>query len=251
MSENKVPTVSVDLPSRGWFYPKDHPLASGSVDLYYMTARHEDILTSKNLIMKGTVLDKFLEAMIATPGVKIGDLLLGDKNALLMAARIFGYGKDYDVSVECPTCGGQNKTTIDMEKIEDKTIDFDKLPRSVNEFEFELPVSGKTITFRFLSIRDEGNVRRELESMKKLRPDHSMEVTTRMRYAIVAVDGDRDRKIVNEFVENMPARDARAFREHSRKVTPSLDMEFDFTCEKCGHEDRLGVPIDHNFFWPE
>jgi hypothetical protein len=244
-------TEPIDLPSKGWFYEEGHPLAAGKLDLYPLTAKHEDILTSKNLIVKGVVIDKLLEALIATPGVKIGDLLIGDKNAVMIAARILGYGRMYPVKVDCPACGASNELDVDLQALDDKVVEFSPSQKGSMEFNYQLPVSQRTITFRLLTHNDDVAIRRELEAMRKaLKTDVTAEVTTRMRYSIVAVEGDRDRETLRKAVDNMLAADARAFRKHAAEVNPNIDLTFDFDCSNCGESDRLGVPIDHTFFWP-
>ena len=95
MAEYKFPTEIVDLPSKGHFYVQGHPLSSGKVEIKYMTAKEEDILTSQNLIQQGTVIEKLLQSLIVDKSVKVDDMLIGDKNAIMGAARILGYGKDY------------------------------------------------------------------------------------------------------------------------------------------------------------
>lgn len=241
----------VDLPSRGWFYPPDHPLATGQISIFNMTAKHEDILTSTNLIMKGVVVDKLIEALIATDGVKCSDLLIGDKYAVMVAARILGYGKDYEATIECPQCGANVLTHIDLEKLGDKDIIFNPAQKGRNEFTFELPFSKNVITFKLLTQKDDQAVRKELDAMKKIQGDTTQEVTTRMRNSILSVDGDRDKETIRKFIMDMPARDARAFREYAKKVMPDIDMTFEFECSTCGKEDRLEVPITEKFFWPD
>ena len=90
----KFPTEVVDLPSKGKLYPPDSPLASGTIEMKYMTAKEEDILTNQNYIEKGIVIDKLLQALIVDKTIDYNELLVGDKNALLIAARILGYGKE-------------------------------------------------------------------------------------------------------------------------------------------------------------
>lgn len=251
MSEVQYPSERVDLPSKGWFYPDGHPLTSGQIDLFYMTAKHEDILTSTNLIQKGVVLDKLMEALIATPSVRYDDLLLGDKNGLLIAARILGYGKEYQVGIDCPKCGEHNITSVNLETLSEKNIDFNPSNKGKNEFDFLLPVVKKTITFKLLTHGDEKSVNAELAAMRKIiRDGATAEVTTRIRKSILAVDGNRDPKFIREFVDAMPARDAMAFREYANKINPNIDLNFDFTCTSCGAAQRMEVPIDVTFFWP-
>lgn len=250
-SEVTYPTEVIDLPSKGWYYPEGHPLASGQLEVYYMTAKHEDILTSRNLIQRGVVIDKLMEALIANKDVKYDDLLVGDKNGLMVAARIMGYGKDYDVTVDCPQCEESSTHTVNLENIGDKNIEFDDNQKGKNEFDFKLPFSKKTITFKLLSHKDEKIVQGELDAMRKLvKSEITSEVTTRMKKSIIAVDGNRESKFVREFVDAMPARDAMAFREHAKNINPDIDLTFDFECPSCGHRTRLEVPIDVNFFWP-
>lgn len=251
MTETKYPAEVIELPSKGWFYPDGHPLSSGKLEVYYMTARHEDILTSTNLIQRGVVLDKLMEALIVDPAVKYDDLLLGDKNGLVIAARILGYGKDYTVGVTCPNCNASSQEKIDLEAIADKELTFDPTMKGKNEFTFELPISQKVLTFKLLTHGDEKAVNAELSSMKKvLKAEITHEVTTRMRKMITSVDNDRTPKAIREFVDAMPARDAVAFREHVKAVNPDIDLTFPFVCAACGNEQRLEVPIDVTFFWP-
>lgn len=248
MAENNYPSELIDLPSRGWFYPEGNTLSSGKLDLKLMTAKEEDILTSTNLLQKGIVLDKLVESLIVDKTIKPNDILLGDWNAILIAARILGYGKDYEVSINCPNCESRNDTVINLEEIKEKELDFNSLKKGNNEFEFILPLSGQKITFRLLNHGDEVAVVSELNMIKKI--GVSAEVTTRIRKSIVAVEGSRDPKVIREFVERMPARDAAAYREHVNKVSPDVDLTFTFNCASCSHTQRMGVPIDVNFFWP-
>lgn len=243
-------TEVIDLPSRGWYYPEGHPLSTGKLEVFYMTAKHEDILTSRNLIQRGVVIDTLIEALIANKSVKYDDLLLGDKNGLIIASRILGYGKDYTINVSCPVCGVNSKHEINLENINEKPIDFTSTPKGKNEFTWVAPISKKTITFKLLTHRDEKSIMAELEGMRKAGVKITQEVTTRMRRSIIAVDGDTSTQIIKEFVENMPAKDSMAFREYARTVNPDVDLTFDFECVECGHEERMEVPIDLNFFWP-
>ena len=153
-NESKFPTEVVELPSKGYFYPKDNPLASGKVEMKYMTAKEEDILTSPNLLKQGIAIDKLLESLIVDKNININDLLIGDKNALIVAARILAYGKEYEF-VTFDDSGEEVNATVDLTTLNDKEIDFDKLPQGINEFPFELPNSKRAIILRFLTHKDE------------------------------------------------------------------------------------------------
>jgi len=251
MSEIVFPTEVIELPSKGWFYPPDHPLASGQIELYYMTAKHEDILTSPNLIRKGIVIDELLKALIATKNVDYSDLFIGDRNAVMIAARILGYGKRYEPTVDCPNCERSSDVEVNLEELNEKEVEFHESQRGINAFEFELPMSKKKVLFKLLTYRDERNAQKELEALRKVSTgDVTTEVTTRMRYSIVAIDGERDRAPLIKLIEAMPARDAVALREYARKINPDIDLSFDFECPKCQYTGRVEVPIDVTFFWP-
>ena len=112
MANFKFPTEMVDLPSKGHFYVDGHPLSKGKVEVKYMTAREEDILTSQNLIKQGVVIDKLLQSLIVDKSIKVDDMLVGDKNAIMVAARILGYGKNYEIEYE------GEKYDIDLSKLE-------------------------------------------------------------------------------------------------------------------------------------
>ena len=185
MSENKFkfPTEKVDLPSKGLLYPKDHLLSSGKIEMKYMTAREEDILTNQNYIAKGIVLDKLLQSLIITD-VKLKDLFIGDKNAILIASRILGYGKDYQIKYK-----GQAHT-VDLSLLENKTIDENLFKGGKNEFDWELPHSGTKLTFRLLTDGLDKEIEAEIKGIQKINKGASPEISTRMKYLITSVEGD-------------------------------------------------------------
>jgi len=255
MAEDKrrFPTEVVDLPSKGLLYPKDSPLAGGTIELKYMTAKEEDILTSRNLIQKGIVLDKLLESIIVDENVSLNDLLLGDKNAIMIATRILGYGKDYTVSLTDPSTGDKQEETFDLTKVGDKKIDYKLFKSGKNEFELELPTSKVNIVFRLLKHKEEKEIDDELKALKKFQKDSGItsEITTRLKKAIVSVDGDTSQKRVNEFVDNeLLSRDSLAFREYLIKITPDIDMSFTFVSDQTGEDTTMDIPLDVEFFWP-
>ena len=255
MAEEKrqFPTEVVDLPSKGLLYSKDSPLSSGNIELKYMTAKEEDILTSRNLIQKGIVLDRLLESIIVDENVSLNDLLLGDKNAIMIATRILGYGKDYTVQLTDPSTGDKQEETFDLTKVGDKKIDYKLFKSGKNEFEFDLPASKVKIMFRLLTHKEEKEIDVELKAHKKFTKDTGVtaEITTRLKKAIVSVNGDASQKRVNEFVENeLLSRDSLSFREYLIKITPDVDMSFTFTSDQTGEDTTMDIPLDVEFFWP-
>ena len=240
-------------PSKGWFYDQTSPLASGRVDVKYMTAKEEDILTSQNLIKKGIVLDKLLEQLIISPGVKLDDILVGDKNAIFIAARVLAYGKDYKIKFKDPSTGDDVEDTIDLTKLEPRELDFDKFNRGDNIFEYTLPHSERVVHWKMLTHQDEQAIDAELKGLKKFtkNKNETAEVTTRLKYVIKALDGDDDRARIKSFVDKeLLARDSLAFREHIKENTPDLDMTFNFESEDTGYTERMTIPLGVDFFYP-
>ena len=249
----QYPSEVVELPSRGWFYDPTSPLASGKVDIKYMTAREEDILTSQNLIKKGVVLDKLLEALIVSPNVKLDDILTGDKNAIFIAARILAYGKDYKIKFKDPSNGEDVEDIVDLTKLENKDFDFEAYDRGQNLFEYELPYSKRKIHWSMLTHADERTIDQELKSMKKFSRDknQSSEVTTRLKYVIKALDGNEDKGAIKKFVDTeLLARDSLAFRNYVKENTPDIDLTFNFESEDTGYTERMNLPLGVDFFYP-
>ena len=239
----KFPTEIIELPSKGLVYPKENPLSSGKVEMKYMTAREEDIITNQNYIQKGVVIDKLLQSLIVSK-INYNDLVVGDKNALLVAARVLGYGKDY------PFTYFGEEYEVDLTTLENKEIDESKFDNK-NEFDFTLPHSGTNVTFQLMTQGLENKIERELKGLAKLKKEVSPEMSTRMKYLILSVDGDSESKTVREFVDNyLLARDAKALRDYIVEFQP--DVDFKFEREKPNGEiEEIDIPITSNFFFPE
>jgi hypothetical protein len=252
MAKFDFPTEVIDLPSKGKLYPESNPLSKGTVEIKYMTAKEEDILASQNLIRKGVVLDKLFESVVVGKDVNVGDIFIGDKNAILLATRILGYGADYQVEVTDPFSGENQKTSIDLSKIQVKEVDTDVLSKE-NRYEFELPHSNKKIVFRLLTHKDEQDINAEIAALQRLQKGDvvSQDVTTRLRYMIQDVDGNEDRGYINNWVKNgLLARDSRALRKHIQEFTPDLHLKFDFTSDITGETEALDIPFGVGFFYP-
>lgn len=243
------PTEVITLPSEGKCYPEGHPLSKGTVTLKYMTAKEEDILASQNLIKKGIVLDKLLESIVI--GVPLDDIIVGDKNAIILAARILGYGANYEVEVTDPFSGERQKVTIDLSKIQTKDIDFSKLSRT-NNYSFTIPSSGKTIKFKLLTHKDEREINEETRALEKInKTTTSSDVTTRLKKMIIEVDGNSDRQFINKWINtSFLAKDAKIFRTYVKELTPDLNLKFNFKSDVTGETEALDIPFGINFFYP-
>ncbi len=218
-----------------------------------MTAREEDILASQSLIKKGVVLDKLFESVVVEPDVNINDILIGDKNAILLATRVLGYGPEYKVEITDPSTLEEQKVTIDLSKV--KTKDFnEELLNSENLYKFKLPRSGAELQFKLLTHGDELEISKENQALARLykgKGDATFDVTTRLKYMIQSVDGNNDRGHITKWVQNsFLALDTKAFRKYVKEISPDMDLKFNFTSELTGEEEALDIPFGAGFFYP-
>tara|TARA_B100000963_G_scaffold357748_1_gene380677 strand:+ start:64 stop:813 length:750 start_codon:yes stop_codon:yes gene_type:complete len=246
MSETKFkfPTEVVELPSKGLVYPEDNPLSSGQIEMKYMTAKEEDILSNQNYIEKGTVIDKLLQSLIVSK-IDYKDLVVGDKNAIVIAARILGYGKEYKFTVKGEEC------TVDLSTLENKELDESLYTKGVNEFPYTLPHSKNQITFKLLTHRDDLAIENELRGLKKISKNNSPELSTRLKHLITSVNGDTDVATIREYVDNyLLAMDSRQLRNYVKSMQPDINMETTITDSE-GAEFTMEIPFTLNFFWPD
>jgi hypothetical protein len=240
----KLPTETVELPSKGLLYPKDSPLASGKIEMKYMTAKEEDILTNANYIKQGVVIDKLLQSLIVSD-VNYNDILVGDKNAMMVAARILAYGKEYEFEYDGV------KQTVDLSNIEPKPLAPELEKATENEFTFTLPSTGNVITFKLLTHGEDIKIDQEVKGLQKINKDSISDVTVRLAYLVTSINGNRDQKDIRDFVNNyFLARDAREFRKYYSSINPDLDLSTTVT-NSTGEEEDVDLPIGITFFWPD
>ena len=253
MAENKkydFPTEVISLPSQGKCYPENHPLASGEIEIKYMTAREEEILASQNLIKKGVVLDKLFESIIADKSINVDDIIIGDKNAIVLATRILGYGSDYNIEFTNDE-GEKEKISIDLSKVQTKEVDISKLNRN-NLYEFVTPTGKNVLQFKMLTHGDEKKIDTDVKAMDRLnRGGVSQSLTTRYRYMIKSVDGKEDTKSIVDFINNkFLSRDTRAFRNYLSELQPDMDMVFEYDNPISGEKESNPIPMGIGFFYP-
>lgn len=251
MAEQKftVPTEQIDLPSKGLIYDKANALSSGKVEMKYMTAKEEDILTNMNLLRKGTAIEEVLKSLIKSE-INYQDLLIGDRNALLIAARILGYGKDYTFKYKSPNTDEEEQITVDLQDLKYKEVDFD-LFKGKNEFEFVLPYSKNTVTVKLLTVGDDKKIDEEIKGFKKALGGEMGLLSTRLKYQIVSVNGDYSVKSVRDFIDQgyLLSRDSIELRKFIASITPDIDTKIAFTT-KDGTEVEIDMPMTADFFFP-
>ena len=247
-SSYQGPTEIVELPSEGRLYPSGHPLSSGKIEMKYMTAKEEDILTNQSYIKSGVVLDKLFQSLIVTP-IDYNDLLLGDKNAIMVAARILGYGSKYNTKIITPS-GETQSVEIDLTQLENKTVEWDKHTANSSEFAFQLPASKHAIVVKLLTHRDSKKIDQELAGLAKIKQD--AQLTTRLKHMIVEIDGNRDNATIRKFVDNdLLAIDSRAIRNFMNTVTPDIELSVNLVDEATNEPFRGSFTIGLDFFWPD
>jgi len=246
-----IPVSAVPLPSGGVIYPLDSPLhMQQTVDIRGMTTREEDILMSRALIRKGTVISELIKSCIVTDGVDVQSLIGGDRNALMIAIRILGYGAEYAGSMDCPKCEQKNEISVDLNGLEVKDLKASPIEAGVNKFSFTLPQTKKEVIFKFLTGKEEEEILATLEAKKKRGIQNDNIVTTRLLHSIVSVGGIEDKTKLAQFISFMPAKDSIALRQYMDEIEPGIDMKFDFTCKNCEHWEVMPLPLGPSFFWP-
>ncbi len=248
----EVPVESVPLPSNGVVYPTESPLhGRETVDIRAMTAREEDILTSRALIKKGTVITELIRSCLMDKRISVPEMLVGDRNALMIALRVTGYGSEYSIEADCPKCSARSKQEFDLGALPIKRLEIEPVTVGQNIFEFKLPTTKKTVHFKFLTGRDEEDINVGQERAKKQGAQADNLITTRLQYAIVSVDGKTDRGSINGFIRNMPARDSMSLRKFIDAHEPGIDMKGDLDCPSCNEISEVRMPLGASFFWPD
>ena len=241
------PTEVLDLPSQGKVYPLDNPLSSGRITIKYMTAKEEDILSNQNLIRKGVVLDKLFESIVVD-NVNIDDIVIGDKNAIVLATRLLGYGAQYPMKFYSSKLGDTLETIVDLSKVQTKEVDF-SIFNNKNEFEFTTPIGKNKLVFKLLTHGDENLIEKDIAALEKFNKDGSFEITTRLRYMIKSVDDNSDLGHITKYISGMLARDSKAFRNHVKEIQPDMNMNYTYIHED-GEEEVVPITMGVNFFWP-
>ena len=247
-----IPVETVPLPSLGKVYPPGHPLhGQSTVEIRAMTAREEDILTSRALLKSGAVVSALIESCLMNKDVSAGTLVAGDRNAIIAAIRVTGYGATYNADITCPLCTSRQKKDYDLTQLPLNVLELDPDTMGENAFTTQLPMSGKSVTLRLETGEDQEELLVTAERKKKHGLQIESNVTDKLFRSIVAIDGETDRGKIRQFVNNMPARDSLSVRKWLDDNEPGLNMDVDFQCDVCGHEEVVPLPMGANFFWPQ
>ena len=250
-----VPTEFVELPSRGIFYPEGHPLHNQeAIEIKQMTAKEEDILTSRTLLKKGIALDRMLESLIRNKRIHPQNLLIGDRNAILIAARVSGYGNEYSTVVNCPNCSTKQKYTFDLNDANvyhgENLHELEVTNHEDGTFTTVLPKSKMNIRFRLLTGVEEKNMIDLSDKQRKKNKQDNL-ITRQLKSLVVSVNDYDTAEAIDYVVENLPSMDSRHLRSAYKLAAPNIDLSQEFECDHCGHEQEMEVPLTADFFWPD
>ena len=246
------PTEFVSLPSEGRFYPEGHPLHNvDTVEIKHMTAKEEDILTSETLLRKGLAINRMVASVLVNKDIKVEDLLLGDKNAILIASRITGFGPFYEVGTTCPSCSQSADNTFDLSEV---TAARTEEPEGVallesGLFALDLPTSQVRVTLRLLTTADEERLQKVASNRKNLKKESSI-ITDLLKAIMIGVNEHTDQDTIDKFADMMPLQDVSYLRKKYEQVKPDMDINFDFECPTCSYVGKVVMPMSAEFFWP-
>ena len=245
-TEFQAVTDIVELPSKGIFYPSKQ----SSVKVKHLTTDSDDILTSPELIRNGKVLDVLLDNAIVDNNLSADDMIVGDRNAVLLFLRKEGFGDNYPVKMLCPNCGETFKEDVSISKLAVKELV--EAPDENGLFAVQLPKTKWNIKFRLLTGKDENFLTKKAETPKKTKKNVSYSQLLSERYIlqVMEINGVNDKLHIKKAITNMPISDSLFLREYMREIEPGVDMNYDFTCKHCQHEFEDTVPVTATLFWP-
>jgi hypothetical protein len=247
-----IPVESVPLPSEGKIYSPNTTLYNRkTIPIKAMTAHEEDILTSQAYIKEGTVINELIKSCVTDKSFSINDMIIGDRNALMVAIRITGYGSDYKVTTACQNCNHVNNVTVGLSELPIKRLKLKPTEDGKNEFSFQLPVSKKNVHFKFMTMKDDTDrAVSQKNTSKLLNLKMENNVTSFLSYSIISIEGVTDRNKINHFIKAMPAYDSKSLRNHIKNHEPGMEMTDQFSCKNCGHHNEFAIPVTSEFFWP-
>jgi len=247
-----IPVELTTLPSAGKLYPPDHPFHNSTgVQVRSMTAREEDLLTSSALHKSGQVINKLVESCLVNKSVKVDSLLTGDRDAILIALRVIGYGSEYKVKLECPECSENFSHTFQLNNLKIRPLGADPVKPNTNRFAYKLPLSKVNVEFKLLTCGEEREISATEDRKRKLESQAESKVTTRLFYCIQNINGEEDRGKIATITSNLRAGDSRALRSHIARISPAIDMTQNAECTHCGEVSEVDVPLAASFFWPD
>jgi len=249
----EVPVTQVPMPSGGLIYGSETGLKNRDyLNIKAMTAREEDMLMSPALRANGTFITEVLKSCVTDQGIDLDDLLLGDRDALMISVRITGYGAAYKSDVTCPNCNKSHQSyPFDLASLGIKSLDIEPIVEGTNEFAFTLPVSNLPVVFKFLTTVDNSNMNIEKKKKQEVfKGSIGNEITDDIFHHVISINGIKDRAKLKLFIERMSSMDSHSLRSFISKYEPGIDMKVPLDCDKCKTTTLMELPLGFSFFWP-
>jgi hypothetical protein len=230
---SQLPSIVIELPSKGKTYAATHPLSAGTVEMRYPTAYDEDILTNSSYIKQGVVIDRLIESLIITK-FNISDLIVADKEKLILSARILAYGPEYPVVVKDPKTKKELNRTVDLHKITSSEITIE----SDENGEFDYQVD-ETTKLKFILPT--------VDLLNSLSDDHA--ISDLLTGVIHELNGDRNPESIKTFIRyNFLSEQSKQFRTYISEHTPKIDTTYEFEGDS-GGTFKAGFQFGPDLFW--
>ena len=240
----------VELPSRGILYQhvtEDENVLNGKIEIYPMTAREEEILSTQKFIKDGSATRRVLDRCIASD-IDAKDILVYDSNYLLFFLRQISYGDEYQFELKCQNsmCGKKFDHELKISE-----LDFEELPDIEEPIEVELPKSKYTVYMVLPRLYHTEDIVSRSSSKKRSTEDSTGRQIDRYLSSTVSIIDDEgeevDKKDWEEFFESLPGSDIAKIRESSDYST-GVDTLENVICPYCDSDYSGTIPIGMNFF---
>jgi hypothetical protein len=232
----------VELPSRGVVYPNNKK----SVRVAYLTAADENILASPNIAASGGIVNELLKRKVLDKDILVEDIVEEDKQAILIFLRNTSFGSEYTLSLTDPKTKEKFTATVDLSTL--KMKDFNLIADGNGEYPYFLNKSKIDITFKYLTQKQEDEIRKIEESWNGTGAAPIM--TKRLEMMIKSLGGNRDVMQIHNFIENkMPITDSQDFRKYATENKPGVNLTQKVTTPS-GEEIQVTIGFGVEFFRP-
>jgi hypothetical protein len=238
------PNISYDvvtLPSQGIYYQNNKK----TLRVAYLTAADENILSAPNLLQTDTVIEELLKRKILDKDIDIEELVVEDRQAILIFLRNTAFGTDFKLKITDPKTNEIFDADVDLSVL--KMKDFNLKTDENGEYSYYMEMSKVNISFKFLNNKQE----KDLDKIKTSATGNTIAptITKRLEMMIQSINGNRDKLQIYEFIQNLPIKDSQNFKKFVSENKPGLDLLIDITTPS-GEIVPIFVDFGVEFFRP-